>query len=70
LTIRLAKLAGMADRLTDEELRLLASLLKRLCEQMDQFELLRVETENYGTVYITISPVLDEGVDPDIYVPI
>jgi hypothetical protein len=60
----------MPERMTDEELRELADLLKRFCEEMDQFELLRVETSRWGFVYITISAVLDDGVDPEVFVPI
>jgi hypothetical protein len=60
----------MPERMTDEELRELADLLKRFCEEMDQFELLRVETSRWGFVYIAISAVLDDGVDPEVFVPI
>ena len=60
----------MADRMTEEELARLRSLLKRYCEvELDQWEMTQTATA-YGPVYIVLSRAPVPETTPEMYQPI
>ena len=59
----------MAERLTDEDFKLMCDLLKKFGEvELDQWVAWRTETR-WGTVYITISRAAEPGASDDAYDP-